>query len=287
MTVTIQLTTAGIDTGNFSIFSNLDLVTPIVTGISRTTLQSGYAVVVPDAATSVTVKSTTANCTNSVVIPISGITTTTTTTTLACFSVTYGYDFSDPTAACYNYNDFPVDYYWNGTTLFNNPGCSGVADIGYYSDGSIISYWNGSTLDYDSDCPTTSTITIQARRVGSVMSSQNVNIVYSTDYGTTWNSIGSGNNSLTTSYSNIGQAVVDNSSMDPLYIGVLKAGISEIDVNFSVGNLNTSYNYCGKVIPPYTIIDGNPGCYNDGIPYLDHTIYINVPTDGFEYMSCF
>lgn len=66
-TVTITLAAAGADTGPFNIFSNLDYVTPINTGVLKADLLSisGFtSTVVPDAATSVRVKSNSVGCTN-------------------------------------------------------------------------------------------------------------------------------------------------------------------------------------------------------------------------------
>lgn len=287
MTITIQLTAAGADTGSFSIFSNLNLVTPIVTGISKSSLISGYPVIVPDAATSVIVKSNSTHCTNQVTIPITGIITTTTTTTLACITVSYGYDSSDPVTACSNYNNSPVDYYWNGTTLFTNPDCSGIADSGYYSNGTISSYWDGVSLNYDSDCPTTAEITIQARRIGSIKPQNNkVKIVYSFDYGVTWTTIGTGVDPLTGSFSTIG---IINAPIDfnVLWIGVLKGGfVTDINATFAEGSTSTAYYYCGNINPPFDIIVGDPGCYNYGPVYLNDTIYLTLPTSNNAYVGC-
>lgn len=71
MIVKITLTTAGIDTGPFNIFSDADnFATPIVTGVSKSSLIAGYDVVnTPDAATIMRVTST-GTCTNSINIPI-------------------------------------------------------------------------------------------------------------------------------------------------------------------------------------------------------------------------
>jgi hypothetical protein len=70
MTVLITLTTAGIDTGPFDLYSNLDgYTTPFVTGVSKSSLVAGYTSnVVPDNTTTVRVKST-GNCTSYVDIP--------------------------------------------------------------------------------------------------------------------------------------------------------------------------------------------------------------------------
>ena len=64
-TVKITIAAAGTDTGPFNIFSNLDYVTPINTGVLKSELLAGYtSTVVPDTATSVRVKSNSVGCTN-------------------------------------------------------------------------------------------------------------------------------------------------------------------------------------------------------------------------------
>ena len=72
-TVTITIAAAGTDTGPFNIYSNLDYVTPINTGVLKADLLSGFVTsAVPDGATSVRVKSNNANCTNYVDMTITG-----------------------------------------------------------------------------------------------------------------------------------------------------------------------------------------------------------------------
>lgn len=79
MKVLITLTLAGSDTGPFSIYSDTNgFTTPIITGISRTTLVAGYEATVPDGTTEVLVKSTGA-CNRSLYLNIPGATSTTTT----------------------------------------------------------------------------------------------------------------------------------------------------------------------------------------------------------------
>lgn len=75
-TVEITIAAAGTDTGPFNIFSNLDYVTPFATGVLKADLLAGYiSTVVPDAATSVRVKSNSVGCTNYVDMEITGATT--------------------------------------------------------------------------------------------------------------------------------------------------------------------------------------------------------------------
>lgn len=72
MTVTIQLTTAGADTGPFNLFSDVDGYTSaFATGISKATLLAGYtSSAVPNGSGAIRVKSNNANCTNFINIAI-------------------------------------------------------------------------------------------------------------------------------------------------------------------------------------------------------------------------
>lgn len=82
MNVLITLTTAGIDTGPFNLYSNTDsYVTAFETGVTKTALVAGYlSTLVPAGTTYVRVKST-GLCTNYIDIYVTGSGTTTTTTT--------------------------------------------------------------------------------------------------------------------------------------------------------------------------------------------------------------
>jgi len=82
-TALIQLTTAGADTGNFSLLSNVTgYGTAFESGISRASLLAGYTSnLVPTGTTTIRVKSNSASCSNYVDIAVGGITTTSTTTT--------------------------------------------------------------------------------------------------------------------------------------------------------------------------------------------------------------
>ena len=81
MTVLITLTTAGADTGNFSLYSNLDGYTSaFATGVSKAALEAGYtSYVVPNGTITIRVKSNSA-CANYIDISLVEPTTTTTTT---------------------------------------------------------------------------------------------------------------------------------------------------------------------------------------------------------------
>ena len=78
----ITLTTAGTGTGPFDLYSNVNgYSTPFESNVSKVSLQAGYtSTLVPNGATIIRVKSTSAGCTNYVDISLTGITTSTTTT---------------------------------------------------------------------------------------------------------------------------------------------------------------------------------------------------------------
>ena len=80
MTVLITLTTAGVDSGTFDLYSDLDgYVSAFESGVDKALLEAGYASsLVPDYTTTIRVKSN-GVCTNYVDIIINNSTTTTTT----------------------------------------------------------------------------------------------------------------------------------------------------------------------------------------------------------------
>lgn len=82
-TVIITLTVAGLDTGPFSLYSDVDgYVTPFETGVTKPSLLVGYvSTLVPDAATIIRVKSVNELCTNYIDLTIPTTTTTTSSTT--------------------------------------------------------------------------------------------------------------------------------------------------------------------------------------------------------------
>lgn len=83
MTALITLTVAGIDSGPFNLYSNLDgYSTAFETSVPKASLLIGYAsTLVPDYATSVRIKSI-GECINFIDIPLYSTTTTTTTSIL-------------------------------------------------------------------------------------------------------------------------------------------------------------------------------------------------------------
>lgn len=96
MTITITLTTAGTDTGPFSLFSNVDgYTTAFVTGVSKAALVAGYSTsLAPVGTTTVRVKSN-GLCTNYIDIVLALPPTTTTTTTCPTYYQLAGCDPED------------------------------------------------------------------------------------------------------------------------------------------------------------------------------------------------
>jgi hypothetical protein len=96
MTITITLTTAGTDTGPFSLFSNVDgYTTAFVTGVSKAALVAGYSTsLAPVGTTTVRVKSN-GLCTNYIDIVLALPTTTTTTSTCPTYYQLAGCDPED------------------------------------------------------------------------------------------------------------------------------------------------------------------------------------------------
>jgi hypothetical protein len=90
MTVLITLTTAGIDSGPFDLYSDLDgYLSAFESGVDKTLLLAGYpSSLVPDFTTIIRVRSNNALCTNYVDIPVGEPTTTTTTTIASCIEIT-------------------------------------------------------------------------------------------------------------------------------------------------------------------------------------------------------
>lgn len=83
ITVTITLTTAGADTGPFSLYSNIDgYLVAFETGVPKASLEAGYLTsLVPDSTETIRVLSESVLCTNYVNLVIGGTPPTTTTTT--------------------------------------------------------------------------------------------------------------------------------------------------------------------------------------------------------------
>lgn len=87
MTITITLSAAGVDTGPFSLFSDVDgYTTAFVTGVSRTALLAGYTTTLAPVGTTIVRVQSTGLCTNYIDIELVLPTTTTTTTLVNTFT---------------------------------------------------------------------------------------------------------------------------------------------------------------------------------------------------------
>ena len=129
MNILLTLTTAGTDTGPFSLFSNVDgYVTAFETGVSKATLLAGYlTTVAPVGTTTVRIKST-GLCTNYIDVVLTSPTTTTTTSTCptyyelgGCDPADYAFTLIQPTLGVgqqYVLPGSPVKYYtYTGASL--------------------------------------------------------------------------------------------------------------------------------------------------------------------------
>lgn len=122
MTVLITLTSAGLDSGPFNLYSNVNAYgLPFQTGVSKASLLAGLSSsLVPDGTTIVRIKSDGA-CTNYIDVTVSGFTTTTTSTSSTTTTTTTaapGITFSTATCKTGNCNDnaqctvhFPINVY--------------------------------------------------------------------------------------------------------------------------------------------------------------------------------
>jgi hypothetical protein len=82
MTVLITLTTAGLDSGPFDLYSDIDgYISAFESSVPKASLLAGYAsALVPDYTTIIRVRSNNLLCTNYIEIPVTEPTTTSTTT---------------------------------------------------------------------------------------------------------------------------------------------------------------------------------------------------------------
>lgn len=89
MTVLITLTTAGVDSGPFDLYSDLDgYISAFETGVSKASLLAGYSsALVPDGTTNIRIKST-GVCVNFIDIVLTTTTTSTSTTTSSSTTTT-------------------------------------------------------------------------------------------------------------------------------------------------------------------------------------------------------
>ena len=170
-TVLITLTTAGADTGPFNLYSDADgYVSAFETGVAKAALQAGYtSTLVPDGASIIRVKSTSALCTNYVDLPISGVTTTTTTTSQDLVQIVL-YGRHDPGASTFPLLAFAYSQdgglTWTATgSSFDDTSCTqrAVLNVQRFSslsikvtaDGNVNSVWQSARSG--SGCPAFST----------------------------------------------------------------------------------------------------------------------------------
>lgn len=160
MYVLITLTTAGVDTGPFNLYSDADsYAAPFETGISKSALLAGYgSSSVPGTATTIRVKST-GTCTNYVDLGIAGITTTTTTTVTPHYK--YYFEVLSPDGinlggATFTLNStgggasFTTNYNLDltGASTFNPSGSSVVSEAGKQIDRIEKIAYDGVTILY-------------------------------------------------------------------------------------------------------------------------------------------
>jgi len=139
LTVIITLTTAGADTGNFNLFSDVDGYTAAFeTGVAKVDLEAGYtSYLVPDGTTIIRVMSN-AVCTNYVDIILIP-TTTTTTTTIPPVQATINFHTQDkPDYTIYMEVVFPgtlLDSLTASGTVqgYDDTVCSATSDTGTFS----------------------------------------------------------------------------------------------------------------------------------------------------------
>lgn len=150
MTVLIQLTTAGLDTGPFNLYSDLDSFgIPFEVGVTRADLLSGYlSSLVPDGATTVRVCSTSLYCANCVDITISAYC-----NNCTCYTIT-----STPGVQV-NYIDCPgleVSFEYVDVTQI----CAQNGTVNFVGEGTATPSGCCECVDEDPcTCPTTTTTT--------------------------------------------------------------------------------------------------------------------------------
>jgi hypothetical protein len=186
MNVLITLTTAGVDTGPFNLYSNTDsYVTAFQTNVAKSLLVAGYtSTVVPAGTTTVRVKST-GTCTNYVDLIISGApSTTTTTTTPSPTPTTTTTTTPSPTPTTTTTTTTQIVTYYNvlfcgteapGVIRYNGPnnlapgvvvqstngGCYTVASVGTGSEtvGTVLGEYSTCESCGSAPTPTTTTTT--------------------------------------------------------------------------------------------------------------------------------
>ena len=134
MTITITLSAAGVDTGPFSLFSDVDgYTTAFETGVSRTALLAGYTTSLAFPGTTIVRVQSTSLCTNYIDITLALPTTTTTTSTcptyyelIGCDPADYAFTLIVPTLGPGQQyvlpGDTPIYYTYSGSSITT---CSG------------------------------------------------------------------------------------------------------------------------------------------------------------------
>jgi len=125
-TVLITLTTAGSDTGPFDLYTNVDGYTvPFENNVPKLALESGYlASTVPDAATTIRVKSDNPTCSNYTDLSI--ITTTTTTSSTSTTTTTTSTSTTTSTTTAAPVALIEISNPGSSTGLINTAGVNGV-----------------------------------------------------------------------------------------------------------------------------------------------------------------
>jgi hypothetical protein len=140
-TALIQLTTAGADTDNFTLYSDATGYGPYFeSGISRASLLAGYTSnLVPAGTTTIRVKSNSV-CSNYVDIAVGGLTTTTTTTTSTTTTTTT----IAPNSVIYNelLNDITLQF-----NLYGKVGSGGTYQL-IYAEPSVITILSGDYYEF-------------------------------------------------------------------------------------------------------------------------------------------
>ncbi len=151
-TITITLTTAGLGTGPFNLYSNLDgFYAPFETNVDRYSLISGYpSIQVPNGTSVIRVKSMNATCDNYIDLAITTTTTTTTTTSTTTTTTTATPNrsvtvFASHQSALITTTSVNIYYALNGSLSYTYLGS-------YNSDSCVefatINVPDGTTIDY-------------------------------------------------------------------------------------------------------------------------------------------
>lgn len=160
MNILVTITSAGANTGPFSIYGNVDnYATPLASSIAKSALQVGYTLNnVSDSITSIRIYST-GTCTNYIDLPVNTTSTNSgsaPSNTYYNIALYYSSNFDNICSGLAEQDFFYIDTdIWdyafkiyldiNGTT---------PAPVGYYSEGVGGRYWNGSTLGPQIGCTT-------------------------------------------------------------------------------------------------------------------------------------